>query len=117
MSCSGISGKIAIIKHLPALFLKYRNYRPRTLFSINILVLPKQFRRCAPSWSDAHGKNLSFFMNSAGLVPAPLYDLNSDVYVDEERALVQHVSDFVCAQADHLLRLAPMVLEVDLQLL
>jgi len=56
-------------------------------------------------------------MNSAGLVPAPLYDLSSDVYVDEERALVQHVSDFVCAQADHLLRLAPMVLEVDLQLL
>jgi len=132
--------------------------------------------------SDAHGKNLSFYMNSAGLVPAPLYDLvsinvygenveqdmamgygdafrledvtafaladfahrtrtrpsflaremtrmaqaalkcapelaGSDVYVDEERALAQHVSDFVCAQANHFLRLAPMVLEVDLQLL
>jgi len=132
--------------------------------------------------SDAHGKNLSFFLSSAGLVPAPLYDLvsvnaygenveqdmamgygdafrledvtafaladfahrtgtqpsflaremtrmaqaalklapelaSSDVYVDEERVLVQKVSNFICAQANHLLRLAPMVVEVDLQLL
>jgi serine/threonine-protein kinase HipA len=128
--------------------------------------------------SDAHGKNLSFFLSSAGLVPAPLCDLvsvnaygenveqdmamgygdafhledvtafaladfahrtgtqpsflaremtrmaqaalklapelaRSDVYVDEERALVQKVSDFICAQANHLLRLAPMVVQVD----
>jgi serine/threonine protein kinase HipA of HipAB toxin-antitoxin module len=32
--------------------------------------------------SDAHGKNLSFFMNSAGLVLAPLYELVSiNVYL------------------------------------
>lgn len=132
--------------------------------------------------SDAHGKNLSFFMSSAGLVPAPLYDLvsvnaygenveqdmamgygdafrledvtafaladfahrtgtrlsflaremtrmaqaalkfapqlaGSDVYADEERALVRQVSDFVCAQANHFLRLAPIVVEVDPELL
>jgi hypothetical protein len=41
--------------------------------------------------SDARGKNLSFFMNSAGLVPAPLYDLVSiNVYgenVEQDRAM------------------------------
>ncbi|MDE1179266.1 HipA domain-containing protein [Paraburkholderia sp.] len=132
--------------------------------------------------SDAHGKNISFFVNRAGLVPAPLYDLvsvnaygenveqdmamgygdafrledigafsladfafrtgtqrallvremtrmsnaalrlapalvHSPSYADDERELVQRVSDFICAQAARLLRVAPMVVEVDADLL
>jgi serine/threonine-protein kinase HipA len=37
----------------------------------------------------------------------------AETYTDAERELLQRVSDFVCAQANHLLRLAPMVPKVD----
>lgn len=127
--------------------------------------------------SDAHGKNISFFMRGSSLEPAPLYDLvavnaygdsveqemamayggvflaqeltpyamadfarrtgtqprvlaremtrmaqqakalapqlaQSDIYVGEERALVLSVAQFVDAQADRLLQLAPEVPKV-----
>jgi serine/threonine-protein kinase HipA len=135
--------------------------------------------------SDAHGKNISFFLRRTRLSPAPLYDLvsvnaygdnenveqemamaygdaflleeitpfelaafgkntgtrpallareimrmaqaalrlapelaDSAVYVgDDERARVQNISDFVCSQADRLLRLAPEVPKVSPALL
>ena len=41
----------------------------------------------------------------------------AEVYTDAERELMRRVSDFICAQANHLLRLAPMVPEVDADLL
>jgi serine/threonine-protein kinase HipA len=37
----------------------------------------------------------------------------AEIYTDEERVLVQRVSDFICAQANHLLHQAPMVPKVD----
>ncbi|MEI6003389.1 HipA domain-containing protein [Paraburkholderia bengalensis] len=132
--------------------------------------------------SDAHGKNLSFFVHGGGLEPAPLYDLVSvnaygerveqdmamgygdafrleeitpleladfarrtgtlprylaremtrmaqaakalapelaqaDVYVGDERAMVQTIAAFIAAQADRLLQFAPMVPRVDRKLL
>jgi serine/threonine-protein kinase HipA len=132
--------------------------------------------------SDAHGKNISFFVDSAGLTPAPLYDLvcvdaygdafvrdmamgygdvfrleevsafamadfaqrtgtrpaflerecvriaraakkvvhelaASDIYVDDERGLIRQISDFVSAQADRIIGLAPMIPQVDPKLL
>ena len=127
--------------------------------------------------SDAHGKNISFFVSRAGLTPAPMYDLVSvnvygedveadmamaygdaftleevspfaladfahrtktppatlareitrmadgiiryapvqaaaDIYVGEERAHVQRISDFVCAQANRLRAMAGEVPKV-----
>jgi serine/threonine-protein kinase HipA len=41
----------------------------------------------------------------------------ADTYTGGEREMVQRVSDFICAQAEHLLRLAPMVPKVDPDLL
>ncbi len=41
----------------------------------------------------------------------------AEVYTDAERELVQRVSDFICTQANHLLRFAPMVPQVDPDLL
>lgn len=41
----------------------------------------------------------------------------AEVYVGEERDLVRRVSDFVCAQADRLLALAPQVTKVNVKLL
>lgn len=132
--------------------------------------------------SDAHGKNVSFFVQGRTIRPAPLYDLVSvnvygdhveqdmamgygdafrleevtafelaafalrtgtrpaflarelkrmatmaldlapkqasvDVYIGDERALVKEVSDFICTQATHLLKWAPMVPKVDTKLL
>ncbi|MBN3758614.1 type II toxin-antitoxin system HipA family toxin [Paraburkholderia sp. Tr-20389] len=132
--------------------------------------------------SDAHGKNLSFFVHGGGLDPAPMYDLvsvnaygeqveqdmamgygdafrleeitpfaladfaqrtgtaprflaremtrlaqaakalapglaSSDLYIGDERALVQTVSAFIGAQADRLLQFAPMVPQIDRKLL
>jgi serine/threonine-protein kinase HipA len=120
--------------------------------------------------SDAHGKNVSFFVQGRTIKPAPLYDLvsinvygdafrleevtafelaafahrtgtrpaflarelkrmatmalnlapeqaSSDVYVGEEKALVKTISDFICTQATHLLKWAPMVPKVDTKLL
>ncbi|UQO37894.1 HipA domain-containing protein [Burkholderia cepacia] len=132
--------------------------------------------------SDAHGKNISFFVSSGGLDPAPLYDLvcvnvygdayvqdmamafgdvfraeeltafaladfahrtqirpsfvareltkmatlarklapelaESGVYAGEERAWVRNISEYVCAQADRTLRLAPMISKVNVDLL
>ena len=132
--------------------------------------------------SDAHGKNLSFFVHGGGLEPAPLYDLVSvnaygerveqdmamaygdafrleeitpfaladfaqrtgtaprflgremtrmaqaaqalapelaqaDVYVGDERALVQTIAQFIGVQAERLLHFAPMVPQVDRKLL
>lgn len=134
--------------------------------------------------SDAHGKNLSWFLRRTRLSPAPMYDLVSinayggagvveqelamaygdaflleeigafqmadfakrtgtrarllsremermggaakrlapalaaaEVYVGEERDLVRRVSDFVCAQADRLIALAPQIPRVDAALL
>jgi serine/threonine-protein kinase HipA len=132
--------------------------------------------------SDAHGKNLSFFISRAGLTPAPMYDLvsvnvygedveadmamaygdafmleevtpyaladfahrtktppatlareitrmadgvlkfapaqaASEVYVGDERAHVQRISDFVCAQANRLRAMAREVPKVDPNLL
>jgi serine/threonine-protein kinase HipA len=132
--------------------------------------------------SDAHGKNVSFFLSGAGLTPAPMYDLvcvdaygdafvqdmamgygdafrldelgafpmadfahrtgtrpaflareclrmaraakaaahelaASEVYVDDERGLVQQIAGFVSDQADRLIGLAPMIPQVDPDLL
>ena len=132
--------------------------------------------------SDAHGKNISFFVGRAGLTPTPMYDLVSvnvygddveadmamaygdafvleevtpfaladfarrtntppatlareivrmsdavlrhapaqateDVYVGDERAHVQRISDFVCAQATRLRAMAREVPKVDPKLL
>ncbi|GAB2902241.1 HipA domain-containing protein [Paraburkholderia jirisanensis] len=132
--------------------------------------------------SDAHGKNLSFFVSHAGLTPAPLYDLvcvnaygaafvqdmamgygdvfrleeisafaladfahrtgtrpklvaremlrmaraaaaavdtlaASDVYVGDERALVRQIAAFITKQAGRLTTLAPMIAQVDPDLL
>jgi serine/threonine-protein kinase HipA len=134
--------------------------------------------------SDAHGKNLSWFLRRTRLSPAPMYDLVSinaygvadvveqelamaygdafllaevgafqvadfakrigmraalvsremvrmaqaakklapelaqaAVYIDDERDLVHRVSDFVCAQADRLLALAPEVPKVNRDLM
>jgi serine/threonine-protein kinase HipA len=132
--------------------------------------------------SDAHGKNLSFFVHGGGLEPAPLYDLvsvnaygehveqdmamgygdafrleeitpfaladfarrtgtaprylgremtrmaqaaqalapelaRSDLYVGDERALVQTIARFIDVQAARLLQFAPMVPQVDRTLL
>nr|WP_175799973.1 HipA domain-containing protein [Burkholderia anthina] len=132
--------------------------------------------------SDAHGKNISFFVSSGGLDPAPLYDLvcvnvygdayvqdmamaygdvfrieeltafaladfahraqirpalvaremtrmaalavklapglaESDVYAGDERAWVHRISEYVRAQAERILRIAPMVPKVDVALL
>ncbi|WP_316154585.1 HipA domain-containing protein [Cupriavidus sp. BIC8F] len=132
--------------------------------------------------SDAHGKNISFFVKPGGLAPAPIYDLvavnvygnafipdmamaygdvflideltpfaladfakranirpvllaremtrlaklalqhapeqaRNAVYTDDERALVQQISDFVCVQANRLLSLAPHVPKVNSDLL
>lgn len=132
--------------------------------------------------SDAHGKNLSFFMERGGLAPAPLYDLvsvnaygemveqemamgygdafrleeitpfelasfaqrtgvqprylvrelvrlalaaralapelaRSDLYVGDERALLESVTRFIDTQAARLLKMAPEVPKVDRKLL
>ncbi|WP_217590222.1 HipA domain-containing protein [Burkholderia pyrrocinia] len=132
--------------------------------------------------SDAHGKNISFFVTGGGLDPAPLYDLvcvnvygdayvqdmamaygdvfrmeeltafaladfahraqirpsfvaremtkmatlarklapelaESGVYAGEERAWVRNISEYVCAQADRTLRIAPMISKVNVDLL
>ncbi|RQR65480.1 type II toxin-antitoxin system HipA family toxin [Burkholderia sp. Bp9125] len=132
--------------------------------------------------SDAHGKNFSMHVRSAGLEPAPMYDLVSvnaygehveldmamaygdaflpeevtpyaladfahrtgtrptqlaremgvmaravlhtapelavsEVYVGDERDLVRQISDYVCAQANHLLALAREVPRVNPELL
>ncbi|MGS0894657.1 HipA domain-containing protein [Burkholderia stagnalis] len=132
--------------------------------------------------SDAHGKNISFFVSGGGLDPAPLYDLvcvnvygdayvqdmamaygdvfrveeltafaladfahrvqirpslvaremtrmatlaralapelaESGVYEGDERAWVCDISAYVCARADQVLRIAPMVPKVDVDLL
>ncbi|VWC09861.1 toxin HipA [Burkholderia aenigmatica] len=132
--------------------------------------------------SDAHGKNISFFVSGGGLAPAPLYDLvcvnvygdayvqdmamaygdvfrteeltafaladfahrtqirpsfvaremskmaslartlapelaKSDVYAGDERGWVGNISEYVCAQADRVLRIAPMVSRVNVDLL
>lgn len=132
--------------------------------------------------SDAHGKNISFFVSSGGLEPAPLYDLvcvnvygdayvqdmamaygdvfrieeltafaladfahrarirpalvaremtrmatlaaklapelaQSDVYMGDERVWVRRISEYVLDQADRVLRMAPMVPKVNVELL
>ncbi|WP_175695378.1 HipA domain-containing protein [Burkholderia ambifaria] len=132
--------------------------------------------------SDAHGKNISFFVSSGGLDPAPLYDLvcvnvygdayvqdmamaygdvfrteeltafaladfahraqirpalvaremtrmatlaaklapelaRSDVYTGDEQAWVRRISEYVLEQADRVLRIAPMVPKVNVELL
>jgi serine/threonine-protein kinase HipA len=41
----------------------------------------------------------------------------SDVYVDDERGLVQQIAGFVSGQADRLIHLAPMIPQVDPDLL
>ncbi|WP_213295271.1 HipA domain-containing protein [Paraburkholderia sacchari] len=131
--------------------------------------------------SDAHGKNLSFFMQRGGLVPAPLYNLvsvnaysemveqemamgygdafhldevtpfelacfaqctgvqprylarelvrmahaarslapelaRSEIYVGEERGLLQIVADFIVGQAERLSKMAADVPKVDRKL-
>jgi serine/threonine-protein kinase HipA len=50
--------------------------------------------------SDAHGKNISFFVGKAGLDLAPSYDLlNIDIYGDEfERDLAMAVGDEFSAE-------------------
>jgi serine/threonine-protein kinase HipA len=148
--------------------------------------------RTAPGWavphflfgnSDAHGKNLSFFVRPSGLEPAPLYDLisvcvydgnsiahelamaygddfrieeitpysladfayrtktpplqlereirslatsamnlapelaKSEVYVGEERDLVQRISTYILRQAKRLMAMAPEIPKVDKKLL
>ncbi|VWM06134.1 HipA domain-containing protein [Burkholderia lata] len=132
--------------------------------------------------SDAHGKNISFFVSGGGLAPAPLYDLvcvnvygdayvqdmamaygdvfrteeltafaladfahrtqirsslvaremskmaslakklapelaESDVYAGDERGWVGNISEYVRDQADRVLRIAPMVSKVNIDLL
>jgi serine/threonine-protein kinase HipA len=132
--------------------------------------------------SDAHGKNLSFFMGRGGLAPAPLYDLvsvnaygemveqemamgygdafrleeitpfelasfaqrtgvqprylareiarmaqaasalapelaRSDLYIGDERGLLESVARFIDTQATRLLKIAPEVPRVDRKLL
>ncbi|MBY8603325.1 HipA domain-containing protein [Burkholderia arboris] len=132
--------------------------------------------------SDAHGKNISFFVSSGGLDPAPLYDLvcvnvyggayvqdmamaygdvfrtdeltafaladfahrtqirpsfvaremtrmasaarklapelaASDAYAGEERKWVGNISEYVCAQSERAMRIAPMVSKVKVDLL
>lgn len=134
--------------------------------------------------SDAHGKNVSFFLRRTRLTPAPVYDLvsvnayggsdvveqelamaygdaflleavtpleladfskrtglrptlvtrelkrlaegvlaaaprlaKSDIYVGAERDLIQQVSRFICAQAEKLLNLAPLIPKVNPALL
>ncbi|OXI17042.1 HipA domain-containing protein [Burkholderia sp. AU15512] len=132
--------------------------------------------------SDAHGKNISFFVSGGGLAPAPLYDLvcvnvygdtyvqdmamaygdvfrteeltafaladfahrtqirpsfvaremskmaslakklapelaASDIYVGDERGWVGNISEYVCTQADRVLRIAPLVSKVNIDLL
>jgi serine/threonine-protein kinase HipA len=132
--------------------------------------------------SDAHGKNISFFMRASNLEPAPLYDLvsvnvygehieqelamaygdaflladitpfsladfalrtgtqprfleremtrmarqavplarelaQSDVYVGDERGMVDSIAGFVAAQAERLLKIAPDIPRVDRALL
>ncbi|MCA8051673.1 HipA domain-containing protein [Burkholderia arboris] len=132
--------------------------------------------------SDAHGKNISFFVGSGGLDPAPLYDLvcvnvyggayvqdmamaygdvfrtdeltafaladfahrtqirpsfvaremtrmasaarklapelaASDAYAGEERKWVGNISEYVCAQSERAMRIAPMVSKVKVDLL
>jgi serine/threonine-protein kinase HipA len=52
-------------------------------------------------------------MASAALKTAPAL-AQSDVYVgDDERARVKTISDFLCTQADRLIKLAPQVPKVN----
>jgi serine/threonine-protein kinase HipA len=134
--------------------------------------------------SDAHGKNVSFFLHRTRLTPAPVYDLvsvnayggsdvveqefamaygdaflleeltpveladfskrigvrpalvarelkrlaesaltvapalaKSEAYVGGERDLIQQVTRFICAQAERLLKLAPLISKVNQDLL
>ena len=44
--------------------------------------------------ADAHGKNLSFFVNKAGITPAPYYDLiNISVYPELQQELAMAIGD------------------------
>ena len=55
-------------------------------------------------------------MSRAVLQHAPALALSED-YVGEERALVNHIAQFVCAQASKLLKIAPEIRKVDAALL
>lgn len=90
---AGEGARIRTGASLPKLFAASRNCR-----------IPAKAGRDLLNWtlfqllignSDAHGKNLSFFVGKAGIDVAPSYDLmNLDVYEDEfERDLALAVGD------------------------
>ena len=97
----GKSGEGACIRtgaSLPRLFAACRNCRVPAL-AIRDLLNWTLFQLLIGN-SDAHGKNISFFVGKAGLDLAPGYDLlNIDIYGDElERDLAMAVGDEFSAE-------------------
>lgn len=92
----GTSGEGASIRtgvNLPKLFAASRNCRIPAL-ALRDLLNWTLFQLLIGN-SDAHGKNISFFVGKAGIDVAPGYDLlNIDIYGDEfERDLAMAVGD------------------------
>lgn len=90
---SGEGARIRTGASLPKLFAACRNCRVPAL-AIRDLLNWTLFQLLIGN-SDAHGKNISFFVGKAGLDLAPSYDLlNIDIYGDEfERDLAMAVGD------------------------
>jgi serine/threonine-protein kinase HipA len=97
----GTSGEGARIRtgvSLPKLFAACRNCRIPAM-AIRDLLNWTLFQMLIGN-SDAHGKNISFFVGKAGIDVAPSYDLlNIDIYGDEfERDLAMAVGDEFVAE-------------------
>lgn len=95
---SGEGARIRTGASLPKLFAACRNCRVPAL-AIRDLLNWTLFQLLIGN-SDAHGKNISFFVGKAGLDLAPSYDLlNIDIYGDEfERDLAMAVGDEFSAE-------------------
>ncbi|MEA5112465.1 MAG: HipA domain-containing protein [Geobacteraceae bacterium] len=95
---SGEGARIRTGASLPKLFAASRNCRIPAM-AIRDLLNWTLFQILIGN-SDAHGKNISFFVGKAGIDVAPSYDLlNIDIYGDEfERDLAMAVGDEFVAE-------------------
>lgn len=95
---SGEGARIRTGSSLPKLFAACRNCRIPAL-AIRDLLNWTLFQLLIGN-SDAHGKNISFFVGKAGIDVAPSYDLlNIDIYGDEfERDMAMAIGDEFSAE-------------------
>ncbi len=105
---SGEGAKIRTGASLPALFDSCKNCRIPAL-AIRDLLTWALFQLLIGN-SDAHAKNISFFVNKGGIDVAPAYDLvNVDIYGDKyDRDLAMAISDTFALHEIYAYQLAEM---------